>query len=503
MKFWRLLGKKIGSPFVSVWRMVRSTGITKRWLKNSFAVIMLVLVIIVFALSIFVRNYYYSNIEQGLYQRSSVTARFFGSTSGSPGDGNSYASAALGFVENFESKDKMELQILDDTGDIIISSTGFEVDPEDTVPDYGAALQSSSGVGRWEGNNSAGEHVMAVTRLLSVADGAAGGAVRFVVSLEPADSTVMAMTAALILIASAVLFFVLMSGSYFVSSIVEPVKSITASTNKIAKGDFDIRIESDNDDEIGNLTAAINSMAAELAASEKLKNDFISSVSHELRTPLTAIKGWGETLLAAPEDEGLRTKGMNVIIRESERLTGLVEDLLDFSRLQSGRMKMTYEKLDVIAEVSDAVYMFHDRSVQENKSLTFSESEQPAAVMGDRDRLRQVLVNIIDNAMKYSDPGSEIRVAAAVDGDRVNITVRDHGCGIAQDDLKLVTKRFYKANTTQRGFGIGLGVAEEIITLHQGMLRIESREGEGTLVTVSLPTAERFDLARAAEQSNG
>ena len=477
--------------------MIKSTGITKRWLRNSFTVIMLALVLIVFALSLLVRNSYYTNIEQALFQRSTATADFFYTTSGSTyGSGKDFSSAAQAFVENFETRDKMELQIVDQTGTVIVSSTGFEADPEDTLPDFTRAVQSARGAASWEGTNSNGEHVLAVSRLLSVGAGARGGAVRFVVSLESADSMVVMMTVFASVIALVIMFFVLLSGNYFIRSIVEPVKSIAESAGQIARGDFDIRLKTEHRDEIGDLTETINTMAAELASGEKMKNDFISSVSHELRTPLTAIRGWGETLMTCPDDSELVEKGMKVIIGETERLSGLVEELLDFSRLQSGRMKLEFEKIDVVAEVSDTVLFFSKTAEQEKVNLTFFESDALPVIYADRGRFRQVLVNIIDNAIKYSEPGGEIYITASADGDSVKILVRDHGCGIAEKDLALIKRRFYKANASKRGFGIGLGVAEELVALHQGKLDIESEEGVGTLVTLTFPVAEHFDFTK-------
>ncbi|MBP3413999.1 MAG: HAMP domain-containing histidine kinase [Clostridia bacterium] len=478
--------------------MIRSTGITRRWLRNSFTIIMLALVLIVFALSLLVRNNYYTSIKQALHQRSAATAEFFYSTSGvTTGSGKDFSAAALAFVESFETRDKMELQIIDQTGTVLVSSTGFETDPQDSVHDFAQAVQSSNGVGSWEGTNSNGEHVIAVSRLFSVEKGARAGALRFVVSLEAADEMVITLTVAMALLALIIMFFVLLSGNYFIRSIVEPVKSITASASQIAKGDFDIRLESDHSDEIGDLVESINSMAAELAAGEKIKNDFISSVSHELRTPLTAIKGWGETLITCPSDEKIVSKGMKVIIGETERLSGLVEELLDFSRLQSGRMKLEFEKIDVLAEVSDVVFFFSKTAEKQKVNLTFFEVDSLPVIYADKGRFRQILVNIIDNAIKYSESGGEVYITTASDNEWVKVLVRDHGCGIAEKDLALIKRRFYKANASKRGFGIGLGVAEELVSLHQGKLLIESEEGVGTLVTILMPVAEKFDLVLA------
>ena len=274
------------------------------------------------------------------------------------------------------------------------------------------------------------------------------------------------------------------------------MSEIAETARRIAQGDFKARLEKKNDDEIGELSDVINYMAEELANSEKLKNDFISSVSHELRTPLTAIRGWGETMLMDENiDHATLETGMGVIMRETERLSDMVEELLDFSRMQSGRMKLVKSKMDVLAELSEAVIMYTERAKREGMLLIYDEPDLFAPVFGDRGKLRQVFINVIDNALKYSDPGDTTTVSARVEGNNIIIEVEDTGCGISATDLPKIKTKFYKANLTRRGSGIGLAVADEIIQMHGGRLDVSSVEGEGTTVTITLPIMERGDDA--------
>ena len=226
-----------------------------------------------------------------------------------------------------------------------------------------------------------------------------------------------------------------------------------------------------------------------------MKNDFISRVSHELRTPLTAIKGWAETMQLSSKrklDRKTFDKGMSVIIKESGRLTGIVEELLDFSRIQTGRMVLLNEKLDILAELDEVIYMLRDRAVSENKHLLYDEPEAVyPPVYGDRNRLKQVFINIIDNALKYTPADGvvaiEVKYNAEQDPDNILIIVTDTGCGISAEDLPKVKEKFYKANQKVNGSGIGLAVADEIMQLHKGTLEIESGVGVGTTVTLTLP----------------
>ena len=235
-------------------------------------------------------------------------------------------------------------------------------------------------------------------------------------------------------------------------------------------------------------------MAEEIQASDKLKNDFISSVSHELRTPLTAIQGWAETMSSAPSDLETLKKGLGIIGNETSRLTSMVEELLVFSRIQSGRMILAMEKTDLVAELNEAVYMLRERATKESKHFVYEEPKKKMpAVLADKNRLRQVFINIIDNALKYTPEHGVIGIDVKKEDDMIKVIISDTGCGINEKDLPHIKEKFYKANNTVRGSGIGLAVADEIVTLHKGTLEIGSREDYGTIVTISIPVLDDDD----------
>ena len=318
-------------------------------------------------------------------------------------------------------------------------------------------------------------------------------ALRFVSSLEDVDRQIMSLI--LIFIACGVLaiLLVIFTSSYFIRSIVVPVREVGKAASKIAAGDFGARIDKKYDDEIGELCDIINYMANELSNADKMKNDFISSVSHELRTPLTAIKGWGETLMSCtPGDAGTIAKGMRVIIGETERLSSMVEELLDFSRMQSGRLTLVMSKLDILAEIGEAYIMFTERAKREGIEIEYHEPEMLSPVFGDKNRLRQVFINIIDNALKYSNEGDKVRIESFEQDEFIYIVVSDTGCGISPQDLPNVKNKFFKGNLSRRGSGIGLAVADEIMTLHGGALLIQSELGAGTTVTIKIPVISKI-----------
>lgn len=458
--------------------------LTKRWLYNNFLVILIFLSALIIAFSLAIRNYYYNSVLSVM--KNTATVQNAALVNYSEDNTVDFSSSVRKMVEDFDERDHMELMAIDKNGTVIITSSGFSPSDEMEMPDYTEALSSPSrDASAFDKIN--GESVLAYTLLAPSMDDSNLSALRYVVSLTAVKRQIYMLIAAAGVVGAAIIFFVILSSSYFINSIINPIDEVRKIALQISKGDFSAHLNKAADDEIGELCDAINAMAVELQENEKMKNDFISSVSHELRTPLTAIKGWAETLMDDSVDRETTRKGIGVIIKESERLSGMVEELLDFSRLQSGRLKLTLTKLDLVAELSDAVLMFTERARQEGITLRYDEPMDILPIMGDPNRLRQVFVNILDNAIKYSDAGDSVTILVKTGDNKAIILIQDTGIGIAPEDLPKIKTRFYKANATRRGSGIGLAVADEIVSMHGGVLSIDSREGVGTTVSIALP----------------
>ena len=300
---------------------MRKRGITQRWILNSMSVILILLMLFGITLVLSVRSYYYQSVEYYLTLRMEGMESTLEQLSTSK---TNFDTLAREFVQNFEGKETSELQVLNSEGIVVYSSSGFEQDGG-VVPDYAKALTAGDKKAAWSGKSSVGEHVMSVTLAVENESNSTFGGIRYVTSLKNIDHQILLFAGFITLISVAVLFFVLISSSYFMNSIVRPVAEINRAARQIALGDYDSRIEKKSDDEIGELCDTINYMAGEISATEKLKNDFISSVSHELRTPLTAIKGWAETLQqGGVTDQEMTKKGLDVIACEVERLSGIV-----------------------------------------------------------------------------------------------------------------------------------------------------------------------------------
>ncbi len=476
-------------------------GITKRWILNILSVIFVIIIFIVLCLSYMISTYYTNSVEQTISLRCSELDKVF--TDVTSDTTTDFLTTAQQYIEDFPDKELMELQSLNSVGRTTLTSTGFFPDENEPMPDLDEALKSSVGYAICTSELSTGEDIMAGTKIIKSQDGTVLGAVRYVISMDDINTTVIFYIVMFSLIGAAVIVSVLISGRFFIRSIVGPVKEMSQTARKIAQGDFEgPAITKKYNDEIGDLSDSINYMAKELKQTEQLKNDFISRVSHELRTPLTAIKGWSETMLLTGDEIDRNTfqKGMNVILKESGRLTSIVEELLDFSRIQSGRMKLITEKTDLVAELDEAVYMLKERSIHEKKHLMFDTPIEPfPPVLGDKNRLRQVFLNILDNALKYTNEGGNVIVQIKNEISNITVLISDTGCGIAPEDLPKVKDKFYKANQNVGGSGIGLAVADEIVQMHGGTLDIESGIGVGTTVKITIPVYNEAEIVEMDE----
>ena len=462
-------------------------GIRKRWLVNVLAITIVAFLSVMVGFSLIIRSYFYSGIKQMVLSKAGEISNVYAKVDDD--FGKNFETIAKNYVEEFSQKDLMEVMIFNENNEVIISSSGFLPNYSDIIPDYEMARNSEEEIGFWEGKSVFGESTMAATKCIYDGKGNYVGAVRCVVSLEKANKKIATGITILLFISLFCVVFMVISGAYFIKSITDPINEICSKAKLIAQGDFLVKISKKYDDEIGELCDTVNYMAEELDNSEKIKNEFISSVSHELRTPLTAIKGWAETMQICDVESDLSTikKGLNTIVKEAARLSWIVDELLDFSSIKEKRINLIKEKIDILAELGEAVYMFKDRAQNEKKSLMYNEPKILPPILGDKNRIRQVFINIIDNALKYTSEGGGVSVTAGVSGNMVYVSVTDNGCGIPAEHLPNVTKKFYKANYLKRGSGIGLAVVDEIVTLHGGNLDIISEEDFGTTVTVSFP----------------
>lgn len=461
-------------------------SITKRWVRGSLLITVLILLFAEGMFWYFSVHSYYEAATQTMFARlQTMVTQLSVIDVATP---KSRELVLRRMVEQFEEKDTFNLMLLDNQGQVLISSTGFhEKENQVNKTDFAQALSHPKGIGQAVYQTANREHVMALTMLLPFASGEIR-AIRLMTSLSLVDRVLSFLIIISLSVVIVVLGFTIWSGMFFIRSIVWPIGEIEAGAAQIAKGHLDVRINNHYNDEVGQLADAINRMASNLAQNERMKNDFISSVSHELRTPLTSIKGWVETIGNVKQKDAVYQRGIQVIASETDRLYAMVEELLDFSTMQNG-IVLKSEMLDLVAEMSEAVLIVEQRAFQQEVMICWQEPMQAVPVYADAGRLRQVFVNLLDNALKYSPPKGKIKIELLQDEKNIFIGITDEGPGIAPEDLEHVKTKFYKGTGAKRGSGIGLAVVDEIITAHGGDVVIQSELGVGTTIFVRLPQA--------------
>ena len=448
------------------------------------AVVILLAAVIIFAAT--VRTSYYNSVTNILVTRADSSARLFRNYINTSAK-EFYAGAAR-YAETFAEKEKLEFEVIGLDGRVIYSSsfsrlTGYEPG----TPDVWDAILTEKTVSFSGEDSVTGQKVISASAPVYLSGGELVGAVRYVTGVELINGRITTLCIAAVAVAAGGLLLVIITGIYFLTSIITPLNRINSAAKTIASGRYGETIDYDREDEIGELVTSVNFMSQEIERSAKIKNEFISSVSHELRTPLTAIKGWAETM-DSTNDMATLQKGTDVILQETDRLYAMVENLLDFSRLQNATFSLDKEKLDLVAEVYDAVIMYMPQAEKQGIEINFEEPEIFIPVMADKSRVRQVMINLIDNAIKYSENSSVVEVNISYNKDTATVEVKDYGKGIHPDDINKVKGKFYKGKGSKRGSGIGLALVSEIMQLHGGRFDIESEYGEYTSMQVTFKT---------------
>jgi signal transduction histidine kinase len=286
---------------------------------------------------------------------------------------------------------------------------------------------------------------------------------------------------------------IVLSNALFINNVVEPVAVVSDAARRISGGSYGIRIDNHYQDELGELVDNINDMSLKISQAEQIQQEFVSSVSHELRTPLTAINGWAETLSVDPMGNAEQTvRGLGIIEKESRRLTAMVEELLDFTKIQDGRFTLRIDTVDLISELEDMIYTYRELFRQEGIEVDYTPPDVDIPpIAADGERMKQVFSNVLDNASKHGGAGKRIDVSAEASDGSIVIRVRDYGPGIPAEELPFVKQKFYKGSSKARGSGIGLAVCDEIVKLHGGTFDVANADdgNTGAVVTITIPMA--------------
>jgi len=465
------------------------TGLRQRWLRGTFLIGLIVVVVAVTLFSLIIYNYYHATIRTGLEAKARTATDFFSNyVAGSYAE---FFNAASRYTETFREADRIELQFIDTDGVILISTLTITSGTSPNTPDVAAAIETQQ-ISSWVGRRTAtGERIIAASAPMVFADGEVIGVMRYVSSLRLVDRQVFLNVLAAVGIGGALLLMIFLVNLIFIRSVITPVSEITKASKRIADGSYGIQINNNYHDEMGEMVESINEMSIKIAQTEKIQTEFISSVSHELRTPLTAITGWGETLAYNEHLDEESKRGIAIMLKEARRLTKMVEELLEFTRMEDGRFTLNIEQIDIAAELEDAIFAFRELLHQGELEFIYDcEIDENTIIPGDPNRLKQVFLNVFDNATKYGREGKRIDVSIVQVAEHVCIIIRDYGLGVLEDELENIKMKFYKgSNSKDRGSGIGLAVCEEIVKYHGGTLELANADGGGFQVTICLPVS--------------
>jgi len=457
-------------------------SLKSRIIFSSMITIVLTILIFEIIFMVGIREYYYGSISRLLIDRANISAEFYDKYL--PDSSLQYKSRYI--IDNYGDDEYCTIQIINKDGKIVESSSRFNSEEIINTADFVEAMngESSTYIGV---SDITEEKILSISLPLKYGYGQ-NAVIRYVTSIELVDAIIDDLIIKIWIIGIVVLLLSLLVSFILARSIIRPVKELILVSEKMANGNYSVRTNIEERNEMGKLSDTLNYMADEIEKTNTIKNDFISSVSHEIRTPLTAIKGWNETITSGTlNTEEEINMGLQIIASETDRLIGLTEELLDFSKLESNKLSIYMSELKLQSVIKEISNQYKHRAKEKEVVIDVYLDPSIDLIQGDRNRLKQVFINIVDNALKFSGMGGTIFIQTKKIQEMVLISFRDEGIGIKKEDLPKVKEKFYKGRSKASGSGLGLAICNGIVELHGGKLEIESVYEKGTTVKVYLP----------------
>ena len=449
-------------------------------MQNFILLVFISLVLInIFSSYMFKRFYYNQTIENAkdtLDMYVDYDRKFYGFTS------NEKLKEAINQHPNlFYNNIDQRLEILDLDGTVLFDSEGYKYT---TAPEIDKLIQNASAT--WIGRDSAsGKRVLTVSTAV-MHDEEPIYYLRLFFGLGQVDDFTNKLSIIIAAISLLVLLVCIIISNFISDSIVNPIKYLTRIAMRMSKGNYKDKSRLKLKNEIGALSNAMNILSDEIIKHDELKNEFIANISHELRTPLTSLTGWAYTLKDGELDQETTELAHDILISESERLSSLLEELLDFSSLISGKISLNKDYFDLKICVEDITKQVFPKLEKNKESIELNIADASYLYYGDENRIKQVLINLLDNAVKFNKERGLITVNLYQDKDSYFIDVIDEGVGIEEGELKYIFEKFYTGKKSKSHTGIGLAIVKEIVELHKGEIYIESKVDEGTKFTVKL-----------------
>lgn len=471
-------------------KRLKLRGLRRRWLASSVGPIIVILVLVGVLSAATISSSLDARARSSLEAKAKSGSDYFSAYS--MGSYSEYYRRAAQYVTDYSMNDSLaknvELQFINGKRQVELSSRGAVAGSTPATPEVGRAVETGKTASFSGRDPLTGESILAVSSPVFY-NGTVVAVMRFVTSTRLLDQQLWLTVLVMAAVIAAVIFLIFVSNLIFINNVVQPVAEVSEAAKRISSGSYGIQIANKYTDELGQLVDNINNMSLKISQSEKMQTEFISSVSHELRTPLTAINGWGETILEdTTDDPAQMRRGIRIILNEARRLSTMVEELLEFSKMEDGRFTLRMEQVDLQAEFEDAIFTYGELFRQEGIKLNYEcGDEDLPPIPGDSERLKQVFCNVLDNAAKHGGAGKRIDVDMTQEGDSYVVRIRDYGPGIPPAEVPFVKQKFYKGSSKARGSGIGLAVCDEIVQRHGGVFDIGNADGGGAIVTIRLP----------------
>ncbi|KAB2337076.1 cell wall metabolism sensor histidine kinase WalK [Cytobacillus depressus] len=452
-------------------------GIKKRLVWSYLLLIIFTVVLYESIILTALHSYYMGGVKQALRDQGSMFSTFYEQYF----EAGRLEDQAEQLLKQYNFNIAAQVQMIDVDGSVIANT--IEQGPLNlsTLEDVKAGLNGTTGY--WTGDNGS-ERLLAVTQPIFVQNEPIG-TIRFITSLDYLQSVFLKNTLHLAGIGAIVILLAALMSYFVASTITKPISEITGAALQMASGKFTIIIPKKKDDEIGKLAETLNFMAREVEKHEQLKNEFIASISHELRTPLTSVKGWAVTLHSMTDDEMFK-EGLEIISNESDRLNVMLGDLLDLSSLSTGKVEYKFTLVDLPKLVEEVAGQLLPRAKRQQVELITLSIPEQLIVRLDRNRMKQVLINLLDNALKFTPQNGQITMALEQTKHLTIIEITDTGKGIPPEDLPVIKKKFYKGRFREAGTGLGLAICQEILKAHNGNLELKSEVGKGTKAIITL-----------------
>ncbi|WP_271396371.1 sensor histidine kinase [Salinicoccus roseus] len=404
-----------------------------------------------------------------------------------------YTSSTLNHVAIMESESDFIVVITDRNGEVVTSSNPMEPKmaaviehtDNDQVPDEGVILESD-----W-----ADEKYVATDSPI-IMEGTHSGHVFMFVDSNHIKEIISSLTRQFLFTGLVTVILTIITVIVLSKVITQPLVRMKKATEALSRGNHEVELSTSRKDELGELATAITRLSKDLKRLKNERNEFLSNVSHELRTPLTYLKGYTDIINRETTSEEDRTRYTKIIQEETEHLAGLIKTLFELAKIDQNEFAIKKEKVEFDALIQKIVERIYPAI--EEREIEFSYSCPSNVVISiDPERIQQVLLNILDNAIKYTPRGNHVRLEVVQTKHEVLTVISDTGDGIAEEDMPYIFERLYRAEKSRSrskgGSGLGLTIAKEIVELHNGRMEVESELGEGTVFNISLPKEDAYE----------